>query len=665
MIERFVNFIFDFNDGEYKEKVIDTIAKDKKSLYIDYGDLLIFDSDLAHLLLDEPDEVLSALNEALKVVIDRIGEKTRLFGRIVNLPKSLKISELESDHIHKFVQIEGIITSRSDIKPYLSNAVWVCNHCRFSISVNQKPYLPIKRPAECPNCGKKSFSLDIDGSIFINLQSFKIQDIPETTETGDVVILDGYVTDDLCDSFVPGDRVILTGILRVYLDKQDKKPIFRKVFEVNGIKVLTQQIKDIEITKEEIMQIKELAKRDDIEKLIVRSIAPSIEGRDDLKYGLALSLFSGGDIVSPDGLKVRGESHILIVGDPATAKSQLIDYLRMVIPRGIITNAKMSTSAGLTAIAMRDKTTGSWVIEAGALVKATGGICVIDEFDKMDTHDKVAIHEALEQQRISIAKANISTTLPAKTTVIAVANPKYGKFKINEPFIEQIDLPPSLISRFDLIFTIVDKPDPETDLRIAKHILKFKIQGKTKNTDVIPPELLKKYIAYTRQNIHPELTDEAVQYLADYYVKMRKKVTDEDGLLTVPITARQLEALVRLSRARARMMLRNYVTIEDVKKVTEFWEDVMSKILQSDEGILDINIIELGKSTKQMSKTEKIISIIEKLQKENEIGAYLDDIIEEAKKLGIEKKDVIKIIEGLHTDGRLYEPQYKYYKLSL
>ncbi|RLE41948.1 hypothetical protein DRJ16_05475, partial [Candidatus Woesearchaeota archaeon] len=524
MIERFVRFLLEFKDGHYREKILEAIEEGEKSLYIDYGDLLMFDKEIAHELIDYPDDVFYALNDALINVIEQLGEDARLEGRIVDLPKTLKVSDLDSEHIHKFNQIVGIVTSRSDTKPYLECAMWLCRNCGYATTVRQKPYLPISKPVECPNCGKKTFELDIDRSTFIDLQSFKIQDVPESTDGGNVSIMEGYVIDDLCDKFVPGDRVVLTGILRVYLDKGENRPIFRKIFEVNSVKVLTQQIKDIEVTKEEELVIKQLARRDDIEDLIVRSIAPSIEGRDDLKYGVALSLFSGGDIRTPDGLKMRGESHILIVGDPATAKSQLIDYLKMVIPRGIVTNARMTTAAGLTAIVSRDKTTGTWVIEAGALVKATGGICVIDEFDKMSDHDRVVIHEVLEQGRISVSKANISTALPAKTTVIAIANPKLGKFNVNEPFIEQIDLPPSLISRFDLIFTIVDKPDPKNDLKIAKHILKYKVQGKVKERDIISPELLKKYIAYTRHNIHPRLTDEAVEYLANYYVNMRKRV---------------------------------------------------------------------------------------------------------------------------------------------
>ncbi|NJE07179.1 helix-turn-helix domain-containing protein [Thermococcus sp. M39] len=319
-----------------------------------------------------------------------------------------------------------------------------------------------------------------------------------------------------------------------------------------------------------------------------------------------------------------------------------------------------------TAAAVRDEFTGSWVLEAGVLVLADGGFALIDEFDKMSDRDRSAIHEALEQQTISISKAGITATLNARTTVIAAANPKHGRFNKMKPLPEQLDLPPTLLSRFDLIFVLIDEPNEKLDAEIASHILKVRKGEAEAITPKIPYDLLKKYIAYARKNVHPVLSREAMDEILHYYVKMRKglkKTTESEGIKPIPITARQLEALIRLSEAHARMRLSEVVTREDAREAIKLVEYTLRQIAVDEEGVMDISILEVGKSARKINKVEKVLEIIEALQDQSEYGAPIDDIIKEAVRAGIDKKEVRKLIEDLKASSRIYEPRNGYYKV--
>ncbi|NJE05911.1 helix-turn-helix domain-containing protein [Thermococcus sp. M36] len=320
-----------------------------------------------------------------------------------------------------------------------------------------------------------------------------------------------------------------------------------------------------------------------------------------------------------------------------------------------------------TAAAVRDEFTGSWVLEAGVLVLADGGFALIDEFDKMSDRDRSAIHEALEQQSVSISKAGITATLNARTTVIAAANPKYGRFNRHKPLPEQLDLPPTLLSRFDLIFLLLDEPDEKIDGAIAEHILKVRRGEAEAVTPKIPYDLLRKYIAYARKNIHPVLSREAMEEIKRYYVRMRKGLRrkgDDEELQPIPITARQLEALIRLSEAHARMRLSETVTREDAKAAIAIIEDMLKTIAVDEEGALDVSILEVGKSSRKISKIEKMIDIIKNLEGEGEFGAPEERVIEAAKQSGLGSEgEIKKLISDLKRDARIYEPRAGFYRV--
>lgn len=1150
MISRFAKFLREYVDDDGNEVYINRLkdlltVTPRRSLAIDWAHLNSFDPELADELINNPEEAIASCEDAIQIILREppllVERDLKVHARFYNLPHTLLVKELGSEHINRLIQVEGIITRVSEVKPFVQRAVFVCKDCGNEMVRLQRPYENLVKPAKCDACGSRNVELDVEKSRFINFQSFRLQDRPESLKGGQMPrFVDAILLDDLVDTALPGDRVLVTGILRVILEQKDKRPIFKKVLEVNHIEQLSKEIEELEITPEDEQKIRELAKRKDIVDAIVDSIAPAIWGHKTVKKGIALALFGGVQRVLPDGTKLRGESHVLLVGDPGVAKSQLLRYVANLAPRAIYTSGKSSSAAGLcvapdsvietnmgrfeigslvdrvipedvvehksvdaealgltvktkdgtrrvlrlwklkapeklvriraedgrdiivtpetrlltpegwkqakditgqvltdsgvvrvtteilsspydhvydltvegshsfiangfvvhnTAAAVRDEFTGSWVLEAGVLVLADGGFALIDEFDKMSDRDRSAIHEALEQQSyhhdfellladgrkvkigelvdslietnrdkvilgrdteilpvddiellaydlerkeivkvkadrvsrhkapdrfirlrfsngreitvtpehpimvwengeirekpaekvtvndvvlgvsrypvelqppegrvfkdpvsawliqdylysrgivsrirkgsagyevlptertfpgellrtlrdagkelrfklskwyharkplvsenllreeierlkghikhvreiaekdpleafnyliksrvaskygltpqtlehrvargeplaisivknevemaagrierairhvedlinanvnflgvtgveeipndgwewvydvtvephhlfvshglvlhntISISKAGITATLNARTTVIAAANPKFGRFNRHKSLPEQLDLPPTLLSRFDLIFLLLDEPDEKIDASIAEHILKVRRGEAEVVTPKIPYDLLKKYIAYARKNVHPVLSKEAMEEIKRYYVKMRKGLRrgDEEGVQPIPITARQLEALIRLSEAHARMRLSETVTREDARAAIELIEAMMRTIAVDEEGNIDVSILEVGKSSKKLNKIEKLVDIIKNLESEGDYGAPADKVIEAAKQAGVgNKREVEKIIEELKADGRIYEPRAGFYKV--
>ena len=1221
LIDRFLAFFREYGEEEgklYIMRLRDLLTlSPKRSLAVDWAHLNSYDPELADIVLNLPEEGIGAAEDALQIVLreDLLKDtQLKVHVRFYNLPKTFMVKEIDSDDINHLIQVEGIITRISDIKPFVRKAVFVCKDCGNEMIRLQRPYEALVKPKKCDACGSRNLELDVDKSSFINFQNFRLQDRPESLKGGQMpTFIDAILLDDLVDTVLPGDRVIVTGILRVVIENREKRPIFKKILEINHVEKISREIQDLEISAEDEKKIKELARRKDIVDVIVDSIAPAIWGMRDVKLGIALALFGGTPLELPDGTRLRGESHVLLVGDPGVAKSQLLRYVANLAPRAIYTSGKSSSAAGLTAAAVRDEFTGSWVLEAGVLVLADGGFaCLhpdsrvfvdgkdqriedlfeleksykvlsndqivdiqekkmevialdlksmrtktskatiirrkpwkgellrlkfrsgnevtltpdhllidggtlewreaekfnvtesvigvdekfnprpdeivsiervpydgyvydfyvpgehnflaegiivhncIDEFDKMSERDRSAIHEALEQQSyhhdfellladgrkvrigelvdslieanrdqvilgkdtevlpvddiellaydlgrkeivrvkadrvsrhkapkkfikirfsngreivvtpehpimvwedgkikekpaekievgdlalgfgrgwecrreeppkrilvngrltqeifelcpkalskvlrnlinttgkrkgdkiiinhstrgliediqdamlllgvpsslvrtpggykltvswkelkeafegnvkcrgpvpreiaerlknvlkilniplenrirfyaplvpretveshlskarkklreiedalnkgnleeallkfppsrfyreygitysniskgiqlgderiyglvksflreiilkakrelkvieeflkgnifilrvkrrdilpndhwkwvydvtvepyhlfvshglvlhntISISKAGITATLNARTTVIAAANPKYGRFNKQKPIQEQLDLPPTLLSRFDLIFAIFDEPEEKRDMEMALHILNVRRGKKEVISSKIPHELLKKYIAYARKNIHPVLSEEAMKELANYYVKMRKmgkmRATD-DSPPPIPITARQLDALVRLSQAHARMRLSEIVTKKDAQAAIDLINKMLKKIAVDEEGNVDVLLLEAGKSTKKISKIEKLVDIIKNLEAEGEYGAPADKVIESAKQAGIgSKTEVEKLIEELKADGRIYEPRAGFYRV--
>ena len=463
--------------------------------------------------------------------------------------------------------------------------------------------------------------------------------------------------DDLVDELNPGDKVRITGVLKTF--REDRSGKFKNYIYVNHIEPLEQEFEELKISEEDEEKIIELSQDPHIYDKIIKSTAPSIRGYRNVKEAIALQLFGGAAKVLEDDTRLRGDIHILIVGDPGIGKSQILKYVSILAPRSIFTSGKGTTGAGLTAAAVRDEL-GGWSLEAGALVLGDQGNVCVDELDKMREEDRSALHEALEQQTVSIAKAGIMATLNSRCSVLAAANPKFGRFDRYKALAEQIDLPSPILSRFDLIFVIEDKPDVRNDSELAQHILD--IHQKNSVEYAIEPDLLRKYIAYARKNSNPKLTNEAMDVLKEFYVSTRNSSSEEQG--PVPITARQLEATIRLAEASAKIRLKDEVEAEDAKEAVKLQMACLKEVgVDPETGEIDIDKVEGRTPSSDRDKMQKVIEEISSLQEEYGDQAPLNVLISNLEdNYNISEDKAERIIRTLKQKGVIYEPSHGYLK---
>jgi replicative DNA helicase Mcm len=658
---------------------------DKRSLRILFSDLDKFDPDFAEELLENPEQILEAAHAAmleLDLPMDVYLDGAHV--RITELPRHYKTRELRSDHIGKLLAIEGLVRTATEVRPKIVSAAFQCQRCGHTFFREQTGTKFEDQNLKCQNqaCDRGGpFKLLLAQSKFVDAQKIRVQESPEDLRGGaQPQTLDVELEDDLAGKIFPGDRVIVNGILKSYqrsTPQQGKSTYFDLFHKGISVEMTEQEFEEIDISPEDEAIILEMSRDPEIYGRVRRSIAPSIFGYDDVKEALGLQLVSGFEKHLPDGARIRGDIHILLVGDPGIAKSQLLRYMTKISPRGIYTSGKSSTSAGLTATAVKDELgDGRWTIEAGALVLADKGIAAVDEMDKMDNEDKSALHEAMEQQTISVAKAGVMATLKSRCSLLAAANPKMGRFDKYEPISPQINLTPALMSRFDLIFVLTDDPDTKRDSAIAEHILKSNYAGELAtqmawNTQIsqedidaaltvikpeIDPELLRKYVAYARKKIFPTLTDEAKSYFMNYYVNLRTQ--GQDSSKPVPVTARQLEALIRLGEASARLRLSNKVTLEDAQRVVKILESCLRKVgVDPETGFLDADIIASGTSKSTRDRTKSVMDIIKDVSKEHQGPAPRDAVLDRAEELGIDRAKAEEIIDRLRRDGSVFEPK--------
>ncbi len=653
----------EFFSTKYKDTVFEALERypEERSVVVDYNELEMFDPDLADLLIEKPEEVLKAAQQAIQN-IDPLRKNVEIHTRFQNLRNNIPLRDLRSKYIGKFVAIDGIVRKSDEIRPRIVNATFECRSCMRLHEVNQTSNL-ISEPALCQECGGRSFRLLQEESEFLDTQSTKLQEPLENLSGGEqprqiVVILE----DDLVDTITPGDIVRITGTLKTVRDEKTKR--FKNYIYGNYIEAKEQEFEELEISPEDEEKIIKMSKDPKIYDKIIKSTAPSIQGYRAVKEAIALQLFGGSAKDLEDKTRIRGDIHILIVGDPGIGKSQMLKYVSKLAPRGIYTSGKGTSGVGLTAAAVRDEL-GGWSLEAGALVLGDRGNVCVDELDKMRPEDRSAIHEALEQQTISIAKAGIMATLNSRCSVLAAANPKFGRFDRFKSVAIQINLPPTILSRFDLLFVVEDKPDMERDRKLASHILH--IHQDNKIPFEIEPELLRKYIAYARKEVHPKLTDEAVEVIQEFYVGMRGGSSeDEDEASPVPITARQLEALVRLSEASARIRLSPDVTEYDAKRAIKLQQDSLKQVGYDPEtGKVDIDKVEGRTPQSERDKFRIVMEIIKELTDDYGGHAPNNMLIKEMEdRYNMNKEKTEEIVRVLKRQGLIFEPSTGYYKVA-
>lgn len=660
----------------------------RKSIIIDYRELESFGKTglrMADELLENPGKVIEDVKSAVtthQLIKTKDGKAAKDINiRFINLPKKIAIRQIRSDHINTFISVEGILRKTTEVRPRIVEAYFRCPGGH--ITVREQGYGKFREPDGCAidGCTFKKLELVPKRSRFVDSQKLRIQESPEGLRGGEQPqTLDVDATDDLTGRVAPGDRVIINGILRSVqrISHGERSTIFEIYLECNSIEIAEKEFEEVQIEEKDEEEILTLSRDPNVYRKITHSIAPTIYGNEDVKEAIALQLFGGITKEMPDGSHLRGDIHILLIGDPGIAKSQLLRYVVKLSPRAIYTSGQSSTSAGLTATAVKDEFgDGRWTLEAGALVLADMGVAAVDEMDKMQKEDRNALHEAMEQQTISVAKAGITATLKSRCALLGAANPKYGRFDEFTPIGEQINMPASLLSRFDLIFIMGDKPDSKRDGAIAEHILKAHSIGETiaqhtRNpipgisddyikeqlkpvTPDIDPSLFRKYVAYAKRTCFPRLSDAAREVLVDYYLRLRGLASDSSK--PVPVTARQLEALVRLAEASAKIRLSPDIDMTDAERVVNIVDACLRQIAyDAKTGTFDIDKVVTGISKGKRDLIRTIKEVIRQIADESG-RAPIDEVIEQIAQKGFAKDEIQKQIEMFLRQGEAMEPK--------
>jgi replicative DNA helicase Mcm len=862
LVDRFEAFYRNYYREEIGE-LAQNYPSEQRSLSIDWSDLYQFDADIADDYISKPEQLREYAEEALRLydlpVDVSLGQA---HVRIRNLPDVTDIREIRSPDVNTLVAVSGIVRKATDVRPKIEEAAFECQRC------GTLSYIPqsggFQEPHECNGCERQGpFSVNYDQSTFVDAQKIRVQERPEGLRGGETPqSIDVDLEDDVTGDVAPGDYVTVTGVLRIdqQEDQSGKSRMFDVFMDGHSLVLEDEEFEEMDISEADKRAIVELSQEGDVYDKVIESIAPSIYGYEEEKLAIAMQLFSGVTKNLPDDSRIRGDLHILLIGDPGTGKcvagdtevaladgsrkpireivesnlddptpvddgvyaeidfavpslnddgaitheraskvwkreapdrmyrirtangskievtpshplfvqsgdsldprraeelcegdivavgdghtnadtgdqaggsgavvthppvernvdrnsiesietvepdydwvydlevegthtylsngivshnSQLLQYVQHIAPRSVYTSGKGSSAAGLTAAAVQsDFGEGqAWTLEAGALVLADKGVAAIDELDKMDSGDRSAMHEGLEQQEISISKAGITATLKSRCSLLGAANPKYGRFDEYEPIAEQIELDPALISRFDLIFTVTDQPDEEEDRRLAEHIIQSNYAGElstqheklaspnvsmdeateaARNVEpTIDAELLRKYVAYAKRDVFPTMTEEARERIREFYVEMRSHGTGEDA--PVPITARKLEALVRLGEASARVRLSDTVEAEDAERVIDIVQSSLRDVgMDPETGEFDADIIETEMSKSQRDRVKNLKALIEEIEDEYEEGAPVDEVIERAEEIGMTESKADHEIEKLKQKGEVYVPQ--------
>lgn len=660
-IEKFHDFI----ESNYKKKLHQIISLGHRSLVVDFGELAKFDPELSENLLNDPREIIPAIEAAISQFELPAGLRVR--ARICNLPKSQSISikNIRSTDLRKLVAIEGIIRQTSDVRPKAVSARFECPACGNVIKMAQDDIEKFKEPSRC-SCGRRGMFKLLSKEL-IDVQRIVLEESPESLQGGgqpkrmSVFLEEDLVEPNMERRTTPGAKIRVVGEIKEYaITLRSGAPSVRHdlIVDANYVEPIEETFDDIELTEEDEQKIRELAADPNIYKKMINSIAPSVFGHEDIKEGLILQMMGGVKKKKSDGTMIRGDMHILLVGDPGAAKSTMLLFMSKVAPKARYVSGKSASGAGITASVVRDEFLKIWALEGGALVLANGGFCMIDELDKMDPEDRSAMHEALAQQTVTVSKANINATLKAETTVLAAANPKFGRFDPYQPIAAQIDLPPTLINRFDLIFPVRDIPSRDLDTKIATRILDFQ-----KNPNMIEPEIpaafFKKYVAYVRQKVHPKLTDGAIEEIKEFYVTLRNQETQGDaGIRPIPISARQLEALVRLAEGSARIRLSESVTRQDAKRAINLLKYCLMQVgFDYETGQMDIDRIGTGITAASRSKMVLVREIISAFEAKGKKTIPIEEIISEATAKGLTEQQVDEVLEKLKRSGDLFEPK--------
>ncbi|XXZ99666.1 minichromosome maintenance protein 5 [Meyerozyma guilliermondii] len=641
----FRSFILEFRLNSqfiYRDQLRENLLIKNYFLRVNTDHLIGFNDELNKKLADEPTEMIPLFEAAITEIAKRIAylsnEEVPTNFPICQLilysnAGNVSIRHLDSDHISRIVRVSGIIISSSVLSSRATQVQLLCRNCKHTMRIKvASGFGQISMPNRCQGahnfdesttqtkCPPEPYTIVHDKSTFVDQQVLKLQESPDMVPVGEMprhIILqaDRYMTNQV----VPGTRVSIVGIYSIYQSRQKANANVSTVAIRNPyLRVLSFQT-DVEggpgdqgltFTEEEEEEFLRLSRTPNIYDIFAKSIAPSIYGNDDIKKAITCLLMGGSKKVLPDGMRLRGDINVLLLGDPGTAKSQLLKFVEKISPIAVYTSGKGSSAAGLTASVQRDPQTRDFYLEGGAMVLADGGVVCIDEFDKMRDEDRVAIHEAMEQQTISIAKAGITTVLNSRTSVLAAANPIFGRYDDLKSPGENIDFQTTILSRFDMIFIVKDDHNEARDLSIARHVMNVHT-GNSNNQDSlqegeISVDKMKRYIQYCKLRCAPRLSADASERLSSHFVAIRRRLqlneADMNERSSIPITVRQLEAIIRITESLAKLQLSPVATEDHVEEAIRlFTASTMDAV---DQGVSSGGLVTSGEMSKEIKRVE-------------------------------------------------------------
>ena len=664
-----------FGNYKYVEAIDEMMPKGSKFVLVDYNDLVV-EPDIEVLFSEDPDRILNAFSRAIKEALqirfpdyaEKIKDEVRV--RLVNYPLQRSLRQINAETIGKITSVSGMVVRASEVKPLAKELIFVCPD-EHTTKVIQIKGMDVKTPVICdnPNCKQRDFELKPEASKFIDFQILRLQELPEDLPPGQLPhYIDVTIRQDLVDNARPGDRIILTGIVRVEQESvsgitRGHSGLYRLRIEGNNIEFLggrgdksSRKIEREEISPEDEKMIKALGQGTDVYQRLVDSFAPHIQGHALIKEAILLLIVGSNQRSLGDGSKIRGDINVFLVGDPGTAKSEMLKFCARIAPRGLYTSGRGSTAAGLTAAVVRDKT-GIMMLEAGAVVLGDQGLVCIDEFDKMKPEDRSALHEVMEQQSASIAKGGIVATLNARTSILAAANPMYGKYDPFKNITENVNLPIPLLTRFDLIFVVRDIPGREKDEKIARHIIELHTPQGTDRRSVIDVDLLTKYLAYAKKS-SPDLTKEAEEKILDYYLQMRNVESEE----MITVTPRQLGGIIRLATARARLLMKDKVEEEDAERAIFLIQSMLQDAgVDVNTGKVDLGVLQ-GRPRSEVSKMQLFMDVLKSLEGDNKIPVEEREFVKELEKTEkFTEEEARNYIRRMLREASIYESKPGHY----
>ncbi|MDW7641670.1 MAG: minichromosome maintenance protein MCM [Nitrosarchaeum sp.] len=664
-----------FGSYKYVEQIDEMMPKNAKYIVVDYNDLVV-EPEIEIIFTIDPDRILNAFSRAINETLqtrfpdyaEKIKDESRV--RLVNYPLQRSLRQINAETIGNIASVSGMVVRASEVKPLAKELVFLCPDEHQTIVIQLKG-MDVKTPMICnnPSCKHRDFELKPEASKFIDFQILRLQELPEDLPPGQLPhYIDVTIRQDLVDNARPGDRIILTGIVRVEQESiagitRGHSGLYRLRIEGNNIEFLggrgsktSRKIVREEVSPEDEKMIKILSQSPNIYQKLIDSFAPHIQGQSLIKEAILLLIVGSNQRLLGDGSKIRGDINVFLVGDPGTAKSEMLKFCARIAPRGLYTSGRGSTAAGLTAAVVREKT-GIMMLEAGAVVLGDQGLFCIDEFDKMKPEDRSALHEVMEQQSASIAKGGIVATLNARTSILAAANPMYGKYDPFKNITENVNLPIPLLTRFDLIFVVRDIPGREKDEKIARHIIDLHTPQGTDKRSVIDVDTLTKYLSYAKRS-SPDLTKEAEEKILEYYLQMRNVESPE----MITVTPRQLEGIIRLSTARARLLMKDKVEEEDAERAIFLIQSMLQDAgVDVNTGKVDLGVLQ-GRPRSEVSKMQLFMDILKSMEGDNKIAVEEKAFVKELQKTEkFTEEEARNYVRRMLREASIYESKPGHY----